>query len=119
MAKKTAAQKLEALLERATELLEDVEVDAKLKHETGLGRSLADMADRSIYTDEEIGQMLVDYDIDIEDQRGVRAGIRLAAKMIGNHDLDTDTDDDAEVDASAPVEAQPESADDDTDGCEP
>lgn len=115
MAEKTAAQQLEALLEKATGLLEDIEIDARLKHEAGLGRSLGNMASREIYTDEEIGQLLADYEIgDVDDLDGVRAGLRMAGLMVGNHDLDVDHDDDTDS-----AEAQAEATDDDVDGCEP
>lgn len=119
MAEKTATEKIEALFEKAATLLEDVEIDARLKHESGLGRSLANMANVEIYTDEEIGQLLADYDIadidEFDDLKGVRAGLRMAGLMVGNHDLDTDDDTaedgDDDGDASEP-EAQGASADD-------
>lgn len=107
---KTAAEKLEALFEKATGLLEDIEIDARLKHETGLGRSLSNMADRDIYTDEEISQLLSDYEIDTAELDGVRAGLRMAGLMVGNHDLDTDDDTD-EDDAGDSAEARPEDGD--------
>lgn len=82
---KTAAQKIEALLAKAQELLEDVPAEGIWQFQTGAARGLDELA---IATDDRINEDLARYGIDAKADEGVRIGIRLVARLLANHDLD-------------------------------
>lgn len=82
---KTAAQKIEVLLAKATELLEEVPSDANWQFETGAAKWLGELATD---TDDRINEDLARCGIDAKTDEGVRIGIRLVAQLLANHDID-------------------------------
>jgi hypothetical protein len=85
MAAKTAAQKIEALLAKAAQLLDEVPGEARWQHATDAGTWLDSLAKCS---DDEINERLADYGIHAKADDGVRAGLLLAAALLTNHDID-------------------------------
>jgi hypothetical protein len=76
MARKTAAEKIAAMLEKVDELVEDIAIDAKLANEP----ALADELDKIASEPE-----LPDVDALTDD---FRAGIRWVAQQLRDHNID-------------------------------
>lgn len=82
---KTALQKIEAMLDKCGELLEDVRVDESMYYDERTGKALLIYAalDEQDLADATTEPMPTKWD-----RASFRAGMEFAAKMLLNHDID-------------------------------
>lgn len=82
---KTAAQKIEALLTKATELLGDVPGETRVATMEAAGKALAGYAEMD---DAELKWQIDHYGVNGDVTGDLRAGLLLAAKLLTNLDLE-------------------------------